>query len=194
MPIVDGIPIRSRVIRMTRFRCGDRRSVRVCPPLRRVWLAHRTCRREDGHRGYERFCNEEFACPFRRQCPRALPARGWVKSSARGDPHQIHPQGDGLRTKRWVHVGSTSHRRRSDRTGGGDRSRSHTHEHVLGGDGRGRCIADFTSWCWFGWEADDDCTAASNDQRTRCKTTSSNGQSAPFKVCVAGAAEATIVG
>ncbi len=51
------------------------------------------------------------------------------------------------------------------------------------GDGQGRCIADFVSWCWMPCEADSECVAV-NPERPACSITSSSGVDAPFKVCI----------
>lgn len=52
------------------------------------------------------------------------------------------------------------------------------------GDGRGKCVADFTSWCWMPCETNAEC-AAVNPERPECDVISSSGVDYPFKVCVA---------
>lgn len=51
------------------------------------------------------------------------------------------------------------------------------------GEGQGTCIDDFVSWCWQRCETDAEC-AAINAERPVCSFTSSNGEQAPFKVCI----------
>lgn len=51
------------------------------------------------------------------------------------------------------------------------------------GQGAGKCIADFVSWCWLPCETDAEC-AATNPERPVCSSLSSSGMDAPFKVCV----------
>ncbi len=51
------------------------------------------------------------------------------------------------------------------------------------GDGRGRCVANFVSWCWMPCETNAEC-AATNPERPECAFLSSNGMADPFKVCI----------
>jgi hypothetical protein len=51
------------------------------------------------------------------------------------------------------------------------------------GEGQGKCIADFVSWCWKPCETDNEC-AAFNPERPTCAVTSSSGVDSPFKVCL----------
>jgi len=51
------------------------------------------------------------------------------------------------------------------------------------GDGKGKCISDFVSWCWMACETDAEC-AAVNPERPRCSVISSSAMDSPFKVCI----------
>jgi hypothetical protein len=54
------------------------------------------------------------------------------------------------------------------------------------GDGRGKCVADFVSWCWMPCETNAEC-AAVNADRPVCGLMSSGGVDYPFKVCISKA-------
>lgn len=51
------------------------------------------------------------------------------------------------------------------------------------GEGQGKCIADFVSWCWLPCESNLDCLDV-NSARPTCTFISSSGVQSPFKVCV----------
>lgn len=51
-----------------------------------------------------------------------------------------------------------------------------------GDDGRGKCVADFVSWCWMPCTGDDECVTI-NPERPVCSLVSSSGVDYPFMVC-----------
>ncbi len=51
------------------------------------------------------------------------------------------------------------------------------------GDGQGKCIADFVSWCWLPCQTDAECIAV-NPDRPRCSIITSSGTGSPFAVCI----------